>query len=118
MKIINLEGHPNCITGSRVTAILLNLWFCLLVELQRSMEFVVLPIGGASAINRATPSSLANRSLHEVPLGASLDLGDSTVLLVLTFTVIIVPGASEVYSSRSCALGDAQQHYYIGTVHA
>ena len=27
-----------------------------------------------------------------------------------------VPGASEVYSCRSCALGDAQRHYYIGTV--
>ena len=23
-KILNLEGHPSCITGSRVTAILLN----------------------------------------------------------------------------------------------
>ena len=27
-EILNLEGHPNCITGSRITAILL-------VELQR-----------------------------------------------------------------------------------
>ena len=25
-EIINLEGHPNCITGSRVMAILLNGW--------------------------------------------------------------------------------------------
>ena len=25
-EIPNLEGHPNCITGSRVTAILLNEW--------------------------------------------------------------------------------------------
>ena len=31
---------------------------------------------------------------------------------------VTVPGASEVYSSRSCALGDAQRHYYIGTIHA
>ena len=35
-KILNLEGHPNCITGSTVTAILLNGW--------------ILPIGGASAV--------------------------------------------------------------------
>ena len=32
----NLEGHRNCIAGSRVTAILLNGW--------------ILPIGGASAV--------------------------------------------------------------------
>ena len=35
-EIQNLEGHPNCITSSRVTAILLNGW--------------ILPIGGASAV--------------------------------------------------------------------
>ena len=35
-KNLNLEGHPNCITGSKVTAILLNGW--------------ILPIGGASAV--------------------------------------------------------------------
>ena len=35
-KIINIEGHPNCITGSRVTPILLNGW--------------ILPIGRASAV--------------------------------------------------------------------
>ena len=33
-----LEGHSNCITGSRVTAILLNGW--------------ILPIGGASTVER------------------------------------------------------------------
>ena len=33
--ILNLEGHPNCIAGSRVTAILLKGW--------------ILPIGGALA---------------------------------------------------------------------
>ena len=35
-EIINLAGHPNCITGSNVTAILLN--------------WLILPIGGASAV--------------------------------------------------------------------
>ena len=34
-EILNLEGHQNCITGLKVTAILLNGGFCLLVELQR-----------------------------------------------------------------------------------
>ena len=36
VAILNIEGHQNCITGSRVTAILLNEW--------------ILPIGGASAV--------------------------------------------------------------------
>ena len=35
-EILNLEGHPNRITGSKVTAILLN--------------GGILPIGGASAV--------------------------------------------------------------------
>ena len=35
-EILNLEGHQNCTTGSRVTAIFLNWW--------------ILPIGGASAV--------------------------------------------------------------------
>ena len=35
-EILNLKGHQNCITGSKVTAILLNAW--------------ILPIGGASAV--------------------------------------------------------------------
>ena len=35
-EILNLEGHPTRITGSRVTAILVNVW--------------ILPIGGASAM--------------------------------------------------------------------
>ena len=35
-QILNLEEHPNCTIGSRVTAILLNWW--------------ILPIGGASAM--------------------------------------------------------------------
>ena len=32
-EILNHEGHPNYITGSKVMAILLNGWICLLVEL-------------------------------------------------------------------------------------
>ena len=48
LEIQNLEGHLNRITGSRVTAILLNGW--------------ILPIGGASAVEGLlstgpTPSS-------------------------------------------------------------
>ena len=35
-KILNLEEHQNLITGSKVTAILLNVW--------------ILPIGGASSV--------------------------------------------------------------------
>ena len=34
-EIINHEGHPNRITGLKVTAILLNGGFCPLVELHR-----------------------------------------------------------------------------------
>ena len=36
MKILNLEGHLNCMTGSRVMPILMNGW--------------ILPTGGASAV--------------------------------------------------------------------
>ena len=36
LEILNLKGHPNCITGSKVTAILLNGW--------------IWPIGGASSV--------------------------------------------------------------------
>ena len=36
LGIPNLERHPNCITGSRVRAILLNWW--------------ILPFGGASSV--------------------------------------------------------------------
>ena len=35
-EIPNLEGHPNCVTGSKVMAIVLNWW--------------ILPIGAASAV--------------------------------------------------------------------
>ena len=34
-EILNLEGHPNCISGSKVMAIWLNGW--------------ILPVGGASS---------------------------------------------------------------------
>ena len=47
LEIINPEGHPNCINGSRVTVILLMDGFCLLGELHRE----------GSANNGATPSS-------------------------------------------------------------
>ena len=48
VEILNLKGHQNCITGSRVTPILLNGW--------------ILPIVGASAVEGLlstgrTPSS-------------------------------------------------------------
>ena len=36
LEILNREGHPICIVGSRVTTIFLNGW--------------ILPIGGASAV--------------------------------------------------------------------
>ena len=42
--IQNLEGHPNCIAGSRVTAILLTWW--------------ILPIGGASVVEGLRPTRL------------------------------------------------------------
>ena len=50
-EILNLEGHPNRITGLRDAAILLNWW--------------ILPIGGASAVEgllstEPTPSSLVS----------------------------------------------------------
>ena len=32
LEILNLEEHPNCITGSRVTAILMNGWILLIGE--------------------------------------------------------------------------------------
>ena len=35
MEILNPEGHQNCITGSKVRAILLNGGFCPLEELHR-----------------------------------------------------------------------------------
>ena len=47
IQFLNLKGHPNCITGSRVMVILLNGCICLLVELHRE----------GSATNEATLSS-------------------------------------------------------------
>ena len=40
-EILNLNGHPNCITDSKVMAILLN--------------GLILPIGAASAVNGLRP---------------------------------------------------------------
>ena len=48
LEILNLEGHQNRITGSRVTAILLNKGIFLLDKLVKL-------VGGASVINRAFP---------------------------------------------------------------
>ena len=45
-EILNLKGHPNCITGSKVTAIFLKEW--------------ILPIGGASS-GRVCVCSLRSR---------------------------------------------------------
>ena len=45
-EILNFEGHPNCITGSKVMAILLNRW--------------ILPIGGV-ALGRVCACSLRSR---------------------------------------------------------
>ena len=47
-EIPNLQGHQNCITASRVTAILLNGWIFLL-------DKVVKLVGGGSVINGAYP---------------------------------------------------------------
>ena len=43
-EILNLEGHPNRITGSRFTAIWLNGW--------------ILPIGGATLVEGLRPMGL------------------------------------------------------------
>ena len=48
-EILNLEGHQNCITGSRVTAILLNGW--------------TLPIGEAAS-GRVCACSLRSRLVY------------------------------------------------------
>ena len=48
-EILNLKGHPNGITGSKVAAILLNGW--------------ILPIGGASS-GRVCACSLRSRLLY------------------------------------------------------
>ena len=44
LEIVNLEGHPNTITGSRVTVILLKGW--------------ILLIGGASEVEGLRPTGL------------------------------------------------------------
>ena len=66
-EILNPEGHPNRITGSKVTAILLNGGFCPMVELHREgsapaacaagllLDKVVELVDGGSVINGAYP---------------------------------------------------------------
>ena len=48
LEILNLERHQNCITGSRVTVILLNGWLFLLDKVMKL-------VGGGSVINEAYP---------------------------------------------------------------
>ena len=61
-KILNLEGHPIGITGSRVTAILLNGW--------------ILPMFGASAVEGLPSKGLPRSSLFDgFSLEHSLNLG-------------------------------------------
>ena len=55
--ILNPEGHPNHITGSKVTAILLNRW--------------ILPIGGASS-GRVCACSLSSRSVFCQPVSLGM----------------------------------------------
>ena len=52
-EILNLEGHLNHITGSRVTAILLTGW--------------ILPNGGASAVEGRLSTGPAPSSYHDIP---------------------------------------------------
>ena len=51
--IQNLEGHLNPITGSRVTAVLLNGW--------------ILPIGGASAMEGLRSTGLPRLLYEDTP---------------------------------------------------
>ena len=54
LKIQNLEGHPNLITGSRVTAILLNGW--------------ILPIGGALVVKGLRSTGLPHLVFRKISL--------------------------------------------------
>ena len=64
-EILNVEGHPNRITGSRVMVILLNRW--------------ILPIGGASAVESLRSTGL----LHLVSFDLHPHIGEiSTEILV------------------------------------
>ena len=51
-QILNLEGHPNCISGSKVMAILLNQW--------------IFPIGGVAS-GRICVWSLRSRPVKTLP---------------------------------------------------
>ena len=48
-EILNLEGHQNCITGSRVTAILLNGWTDTILERLRDLSTYSMYGGGDDA---------------------------------------------------------------------
>ena len=52
LDILNIEGHPNCITGSRVTAIFLNGW--------------ILPMGGASSMEDLQSTELPRLVLWQL----------------------------------------------------
>ena len=50
-EILNCKGQPNCITGSRVTAVLLNGW--------------ILPFGGASVVEGLLSTGPTPSSFHD-----------------------------------------------------
>ena len=75
MKILNLEGHPNCITGSRVTVILLNGW--------------ILPIGGVAS------GRFCACSLHSRLASVLCQEFIRTFLALLQFFVHIFPVLSQ-----------------------
>ena len=82
MEILNLEGNLNCVTGFRVTAILLNGW--------------ILPFGGASAVEGLlstgpTPSSFpVHTTQFQIrPQGGGLVQGVTKLItILLTFVTL------------------------------
>ena len=60
LEILNLEGHPNRITGSRVTPILLTGW--------------ILPSGGASAVEGLRSAGLPRLVFVDFKSGKALQL--------------------------------------------
>ena len=73
-EILNPEGHPNRITGSKVTAILLNGW--------------IFPIGGASS-GRVCSCSLRSRLVLLAVLAIMSVLAELAVLDVLALLAVI-----------------------------
>ena len=59
-EILNLEGHTNRITGSKVTAILLKGW--------------ILPIGGASVVEGATAQKFISSQGRYCPKSSFLNI--------------------------------------------